>query len=524
PGVGKTRLAREALARADPRRYVRLWTAGTAAACPAPLGAFAALLPEDLRTGPATRLRDVTRTLLDRAGTPRLLLGVDDAHLLDETSAALVHQFARTRRAFVLVCLRTRHSVPDPIRALWKDGLALRAEIRAPGPAGTAEVLVAALGGQLDRITARRLYQATQGNLHFLRELVEAGLGSGALTETAGMWCWNGPWVATSRLVEVISAQIGHLEPTEREVLEIVAFGEPIGADVLTSLAERRTVEALESRNLLLGRQEHRRVDVRLAHPLYGEVLRAGCPPQRAAAVRCALADAVEATGARRRDDWLRIVTWRLDAHAPLRPELLVVAACRAVETLDLKLAERLARTAAQLGAAQGAPDQLPDQAPDGSPADAVLGRVLFLSHRHAETEQLLARLADTPMPAGRRAANAVLRICNLFCGLQRIDEAFAVLRATRDGGSEGSTDDPILRDELDLLECVLHLLRANLPQALHGLAELQARPQLSPPTAAGLSVVHGMVLVHRGSLVRAREVLDHLEVPDESSWVGAMP
>ena len=55
---------------------------------------------------------------------------------------------------------------------------------------------------------------------------------------------------------------------------------------------------------------------VRLAHPLYGEVLRSQLPVLAARRVRQALADTVTATGARRREDVLRVATWRLDAGA----------------------------------------------------------------------------------------------------------------------------------------------------------------------------------------------------------------
>lgn len=490
PGVGKTRLAREAIGQADPRRYLGLWVAATSATTPVPLGAFAPLLPAELRGGPVSLLREVTRALLERSGTRRLVLGIDDAHLLDEVSAVLVHQLARTRAAFVLAGLQSRCAVPDPIRALWKDALADRVEVPALSQAETADVLSAALGGQVEGVTGRRLWQAAQGNLSFLRELVESGVEHGVLSEIAGVWRWDGPWITTPRLVDVISARIGRLEPGERDVLQIVAFGEPIGADLLMSLADRRTVEVLESRNLLRARQEGRRVDVALAHPLYGDVLRAGCPPQRAAAVRRALADTVEATGARREDDGLRIAGWRLDARAPLRPDLVLAAARRAFALLDLSLAERLARTAFELSA---------DPA-----AGAVLWRVLFLSHRFTEAEAVLARLAGTPAPQDRRGEWAIGRACTLFWGLHQVDEAFAVLRETR-----GSVDDPVRRDEMDLLECVFHLMLADVGPARRGLADLGARPGLSPRTAAQLPVAHGMALVHQGRLAPARDVLE---------------
>ncbi|MGH3980791.1 MAG: LuxR C-terminal-related transcriptional regulator [Pseudonocardiaceae bacterium] len=512
PGVGKTRLAYEAVATADPRRYVSLWATATSATAPTPLGALAPLLPADLpaATSPVALLRGATDALLDRSGSRRLVLGIDDAHLLDAISATLVHRLARTGRAFVLACLRSREAVSDPIRALWKDGLVDRIEVSALPQPETADVLVAALGAQLDGATGRRLWRAAQGDLRLLRELVDAGIDSGALTEIAGVWRWEGPWVLAPQLVELISDRIGRLDRSEQEVLEVVAYGEPIGADVLTSLADQHTVEAVESKDLVLARQDGRRVEVRLGHPLYGEVLRAGSLPERAAALRRALADAVEATGARRKDDWLRIATWRLDAAIPVRPAVLAAAAGRAFAALDLPLAERLARTAFGAGGDPAAAGLVE--------AGAVLWRVLFLSQRSAETEEVMARLADAPMSDSQRGDYAVGRAYNLFWGLHRIDEAFALLDATRD-----VIDDPVWRDEIDLLECMFQVMQAKAGVALRGLADLRARPALSPRAAAQVPVVQGMALVHLGRLAQAHDALELATEPIER-WTGEIP
>lgn len=512
PGVGKTRLAYEAVTGADLRRYVSRWATATAASTPVPLGALAPLLPAGLSMhaagSPVALLRAATDALLERCDHRRLVLGVDDAQLLDETSAALVHHLVRTRSAFVLASVRSRHPVPDPIRALWKDDLVSRVEIGALSQTGTAEVLTAALGGQVDGVTSRRLCRAARGNLLFLRELVDAGIDSGALTAIAGVWRWEGPWVTTPRLVELISDRIGRLDRAELEVLKIVAYGEPIGADVLTSLVDRRTVEAVESRNLLWARQHGRRVDVQLAHPLYGEVLRTACTPHHAAELRRRLADAVEATGARREDDLLRIATWRLDAATSVRPDMLVAAARQAFAIRNLPLAERLARTAFEAGG---------DSAMLLSSA-VVLCRVLFLSSRGAESETLLARLAELPMSDSQRERYAVGRAGNLFWGLHRIDEAFDLLRHARRG-----IDDPARRVDIQLLECVFELLQANVRVAQRGLAELQEYPGLRPRAAAQVRVAQGMALVHRGRFGPAEEALDRAAEPT-SGWADGMP
>ncbi|MGH4025381.1 MAG: helix-turn-helix transcriptional regulator, partial [Pseudonocardiaceae bacterium] len=141
-----------------------------------------------------------------------------------------------------------------------------------------------------------------------------------------------------------------------------------------------------------------------------------------------------------------------------------------------------------------------------------------FLSHRYAEAEAVLARLAGPPMLESRRGECAVGRACTLFWGRHQGDEAMAVLRGARE-----TIDDPDRRDEMDLLECVFHLMLANVEHARRGLVDLRARPRLSPRTAARLPVAHGMVLVHQGRLARARDVLEPATGP-VPGWTDEIP
>ncbi len=57
----------------------------------------------------------------------RVVLGVDDAHLLDDASAAVLFDLVVTGAAFVVATLRTGEPAPEPVTALWKDGVAERA-------------------------------------------------------------------------------------------------------------------------------------------------------------------------------------------------------------------------------------------------------------------------------------------------------------------------------------------------------------------------------------------------------------
>src|SRR5258705_8554736 len=121
-------------------------------------------------------------------------------------------------------------------------------------------------------------------------------------------------------------ASLGVLSTDERAPHEVVSFGEPLGPAELTALADPELAEILERKALLMCRADGRRLAIRLAHPIYGDVLRARIPALRCRSIARSLAEASEATGAGRREDTLRVATWRLDGGGA-RPELMMAAA-----------------------------------------------------------------------------------------------------------------------------------------------------------------------------------------------------
>jgi hypothetical protein len=110
------------------------------------------------------------------------------------------------------------------------------------------------LGGPVDGLTVQRLWQATAGNALMLRELITAGQQAGSLHRVEGMWHWRGPWVLAPRLVELIEQRLGRLDTPERAVLELLAYAEPIGPDLLSRLVSAEAVEALEAKGLCRAR------------------------------------------------------------------------------------------------------------------------------------------------------------------------------------------------------------------------------------------------------------------------------
>jgi class 3 adenylate cyclase len=186
-GVGKTRLATECLGLAATRGFVPLRVAATQGAAELPFGAFASLVPDlTLSADLLEVLRRIADAIVGRGrGNPVAVL-VDDAHLLDQSSVALMHLLATTPHTFVLATLRSGEQAPDAVVALWKDGLAKRIELHPLAVNDVEELLSAALRGPADGATVHLLHRRTQGNVLFLREIVLGALEAGVLRREEG--------------------------------------------------------------------------------------------------------------------------------------------------------------------------------------------------------------------------------------------------------------------------------------------------------------------------------------------------
>ena len=93
----------------------------------------------------------------------------------------------------LLAVLRTDVHVPEPITALWKEGLTDRMEVGPLDREHVEELLCAALGRPLSTSTGHFVHRVTKGNPLFVREVVMAGLASGSLADDGCLWNWNGP-------------------------------------------------------------------------------------------------------------------------------------------------------------------------------------------------------------------------------------------------------------------------------------------------------------------------------------------
>ncbi|WP_396915826.1 AAA family ATPase [Mycolicibacterium sp.] len=190
-GVGKTRLAREAVAGCGPRSVRRHWIVGTASSRTVPLGAFVGIA-SDFGPDPLRRVREVIDGLIGDAGRGEVIVGVDDAHLLDDLSAFTVHQLVTRRLATVILTIRSGGSPPDAITAIWKDQHLERLELQPLSPGEIADLVEHVLGGPVDSFSAQRLWQYTQGNALYLRYLLDNEVSAGRVTRTRASGCGTG--------------------------------------------------------------------------------------------------------------------------------------------------------------------------------------------------------------------------------------------------------------------------------------------------------------------------------------------
>ncbi|EHB55499.1 ATP-dependent transcriptional regulator, MalT-like, LuxR family [Mycolicibacterium rhodesiae JS60] len=450
-GVGKTHLAHACLDMAAEMGFATRHVTATNAAAGIPFGALATLLPT-VATDPSPQHTDradlISRSasaLVEQAAPRRLVILVDDVHLLDDLSATLIHQLAERNLACVIGTLRVDATAPDAITTLWKDEILHRLDLVPFDAAEVQAILAAALDGPVDPGTAHELAERSGGNALFLRELVLGALHSESLSNSDGIWRLSGHLAPTARLTQLVESRLGALTPEERALLELVSFAEPLGQAELSELADSKIAETLERKGLLNSRVDGRRLEIRLAHPLYGDVVRAGIPAPQIRLMARKLADIVERCGARRREDLLRVATWRLDAGAA-DPLLMLAAAHTARSRHDLDLAQRLTQAAIADGA--------------GFDARLLLTDLYTLQGRVTEADRELAAMVENVDGDDQRGQIAVRRLqIRIFCSglvgdeLALADDALARI------------DDPAWRDEVTAI-------RVGVLMAVRGPAE----------------------------------------------------
>jgi DNA-binding CsgD family transcriptional regulator len=399
-GVGKTRLAREAVAACGPRDVRRRWIAGTASARGIPLGAFVDVA-SDFGPDPLRRVREVIDGLIGAAGDGKVVLGVDDAHLLDDLSAFAVLQLVTRRLATVILTIRSGQSPPDAITATWKEQHLPRLELQPLSLPEIEGLLAHVLGGTVDSFSAQRLWQYSQGNALYLRHLLENEVDARRMTQRSGVWLWEGHPRLSPTLVELLQARITQVPKAIRDVVDALAIAEPLEADVLAAATDSDALADAESLGLIRIDNTVRPAAARLSHPLLGEVGRT--ESLRLARLRGRIATELAAKNSTDPRDLVRRAVLTIESDLVPAPDLLLAAASAAMQLMDQRLAETLAQHAAAAGG--------------GPLAKLTQAMAVTWQDRGTDAEAILAELAaETSGPP--RTQIALLRAMNFAASL----------------------------------------------------------------------------------------------------------
>jgi hypothetical protein len=281
------------------------------------------------------RLFDATVAFL-RAAAERapLALVLDDLHVADPSSLALLHFLARNLRglrALVIGAYRDEEArlAPDVGRIL--------ADISREGtylplaPLGRADLIAlvsGAAGRDVDEALVDAVEHATEGNPLFVNELLRLLLVRGDLTATKPS---AGPLPIPDTVKEVIGRRVARLEETTRAVL---ADASVIGRDFAEAAVTAVTGLAGEAIERQLADAERAGLLVpagtgswRFSHVLVREALYRDLEPGRRARVHLAVADTLE--GSARREEYVAEITHHRLAALPTGDAALAAESAR---------------------------------------------------------------------------------------------------------------------------------------------------------------------------------------------------
>jgi DNA-binding CsgD family transcriptional regulator len=299
------------------------------------------------------------------SGPAQTVIVLDDAHLLDEESAAVLAELTARRLVYLIATAVAGRPVPEALAELWSCGYVMRLPVHPLEAEAMAQLVARVLpDDRVDAVDRHRLQRLAEGSPLALRML----LGRGAKDHPAPDGLVRG----------LIEAWLDEAGPTARSAVDIVACAEPLPLPLhlLESLVDPAAVDAAEQAGLLRLAFDGNVLLAELAPPLTAPVMRPLVARWLARHIFSRLTDVLLRHRPLRGDDVLRAGTWQLDADRIREPEYLIPAARMAMARSDLLLAGRLAEAARQA---------------DASPAsDLLLARVLALRGYGRQAAELL--------------------------------------------------------------------------------------------------------------------------------------
>jgi DNA-binding NarL/FixJ family response regulator len=419
-GVGKTTLAR-LVTRALPTPVH--WVVGTESARSIPLGVFAPLVGTATPPHPIACLATARETLLSEDHS---VIAVDDAHLLDQLSATLLHQLALDGSMRIVATVRAGESVPDAITSMWKNGYLQRLYLTPFDKEQSVTLIEQALGGRVEGLSAELMWDASGGNALFLRHLVEGALQAGTLRQVRGIWQLRGRLAVTSELASLLDSRVDQLPDAVLQALQVLTCCEPLDLDTLCKIAGDDAVEKAESCGLIRVTKDHS-ITVRFNHPLFGEVIRRRLGTAASRRLSGELVRALNERPPTTPAERIRLAELTIGSGQAADVSLLVAAARDAVALTNITLSERLARAGVSRGG--------------GLAASELLARSLSWQGNGVEAEEVLRPFQVDELNDVDVVRWGLARVANLQWSMGDVEGAGSVLETL-----QGRVRDPGLR------------------------------------------------------------------------------
>ena len=493
-GMGKTTMVRAVLAHPLLTDVSIRRAAASVTAQKFSFGALANILPVESAGSDTAAMMSLGIASLRRS-KPRQLLVVDDAQVLDDESAALVHHIRVEDVATVLATVRSTDGVPDAVRRITVDGLAEVLDLPGMSDEELLDVAERHLGGVVDRPTARLLCAASEGNPLLLRELLVASQAAELLEHRFGAWSaselMDG---ATAR--ELMRSRVTAWNPHIQEVARLFAVGGAMPLRIAITVAGRTKVLEARSAGALVERDDNALFD--LSHPVLAETVRSGVSPSGVVDILRLLvaASATDPPGTADlvvpRSVWLLELGDRQAGDAAA----LIAAAARSVDIARGDLAERFAEAAIAAGG--------------GEVAQQLLIRARAFAGR-AQSESTTSNGATQPGTAQsdvmQRFQDALGRTEAFILGLVPFDGLLTLLAEVRYALGERPE-----RFEVEAHELGVMLRTGASPASICDRLQPITRRRDHTNSAVTATQMFGHALIETGGMDAALAAIDHFE------------
>lgn len=513
-GLGRTRLLAEAVDRLEQRGWRSVSVAGTRELGEVRFGAFASLLPLDDAGEDVDRFTAIA-TALQRRGD-RVVLAIDDAHLLDDRSIAVLRHVVDRGGVAVLLSVCADEPVAEAIATLWESSRFERVELHPLDHFDVGALLQHLSSRPFHPSAVRWVWSMSGGNPRLAHEIVVGGLEDGGFTERDGMWVQTSrAALANPRIRALVAGDLAGLDDDDRRAVEHLAFAGILEQQRFEQLVGLDVVERLERRGLLRSVDIGRRAVVELDRRLLGEVVLADMGRASLRRVGATLCDSLAAGPSRRASDRVRLAAWRFRMGESVPLDELLAAATHHLRRTDVprELWEQPVGDAGLTLAAQLEPRLAAEMAAAVFDASPTLARALYLSCLQAgiddgDAEGDLAVAVDR-LAAPEAARVGVIRADETLAVAGRVDVATAVQKLVE---IEARTQSPtVAREARAYRAAVLILSTEDIAAGMALADEVAADADADPVLRTSAALTVATALMESGRAGDAIAALDEL-------------